>query len=255
MKTLGGTVVAALSAVSLVGLLSCRQAGETAGRAADVKWMTYPLEHPAPMFKSYTGGMPTTVRLASQQPEPPVRQLRVPCGATNVAARKTVRALDGDPITGELSFATDGRKSGKDDTILELAPGKQWLQIDLAEPCEVYAIAMWRHPYTWAPHVYRDVVVLLSDDEQCTKNVRTIFNNDHDNTLGLGKGGDFEYYDEYGGKVIPCLRENGRGPLCRYVRVWSNGRVEGNDGEVGRNQYVEVEVIGRPASGKPTSGR
>jgi hypothetical protein len=137
--------------------------------------MTYHIKHPRPAAYSYTGG-----RRSLAKREPIVKELSVPHGATNVAINKAVSASDIYPIIGELSFLTDGKTSGKDKAILEIAPGKQWVQIDLDETCEVYAIAMWRHVRTWGPKVYRDVVILLSDDAQCTNNVRTIFNNDHD---------------------------------------------------------------------------
>ena len=64
----------------------------------------------------------------------------------------------------------------------------------------------------------------------------TLFNNDHDNTLGLGAGRDREYIETYEGKLI-----DGRGARARYVRLWSNGNTS-ND----MNHYVEVEVYGLP---------
>ena len=43
--------------------------------------------------------------------------------------------------------------------------------------------------------VYHDVIVQVADDPDFIENVRTIFNNDSDNTSGLGVGTDREYFE------------------------------------------------------------
>jgi hypothetical protein len=67
--------------------------------------------------------------------------------------------------------------------------------------------------------------------------VTTVFNNDHDNTSGLGAGRDKEYIETFDGKLF-----DGKGVKARYVRLYSGGNTS-ND----MNHYVEVEVYGLPA--------
>jgi hypothetical protein len=85
--------------------------------------------------------------------------------------------------------------------------------------------------------VYRDVVVQVSDDKDFINGVTTLFNNDHDNTSGLGVGKDKEYIETYEGKLVDA-----KGVKARYVRLYSGGNTS-ND----MNHYVEVEVYGIPA--------
>jgi len=82
--------------------------------------------------------------------------------------------------------------------------------------------------------VYRDVIVQVSDDPDFITNVKTIFNNDHDNSAGLGIGKEKEYIEVNEGRLI-----NPRGVKARYVRLYSRGNTS-ND----MNHYVEVEVYG-----------
>ena len=119
---------------------------------------------------------------------------------------------------------------------MELAPGLQWVQIDLQQRAVIDAIALWHYPAT--PRVYHDVVVQVSDDPDFRTGVTTVFNNDYDNSSGLGAGRDMEYVEDYRGRVI----ETG-GAAGRYVRLYSAGNID-ND----QNHYVEVEVYGRPAA-------
>jgi len=86
---------------------------------------------------------------------------------------------------------TDGEKEATEGSYVELGPGVQWVQIDLGSPHELHAIVVW-HFHTSA-RVYRDVIVQVADDADFIGNVRTLFNNDHDNSAGLGVGPDLEY--------------------------------------------------------------
>jgi hypothetical protein len=79
--------------------------------------------------------------------------------------------------------------------------------------------------------------VQVADDPDFLTNVRTLFNNDHDNTAGLGAGKDLNYVETAEGKLIDA-----KGVIARYVRLWSNGN---NINAL--NHYVEVEVYGKPA--------
>ena len=84
--------------------------------------------------------------------------------------------------------------------------------------------------------MYYDVAARVSDSRTFRTGVRTVFNNDTDNSLGLGAGRDMNYTETNEGKLIDC-----KGVRGRYVRLYSNGNT--ND-EL--NHYIEVEVYGRP---------
>jgi hypothetical protein len=156
----------------------------------------------------------------------------VPTGTKLLSLKKTVRSSDMQPVIGELDMLTDGEKEGSDGYFVELGPSKQWVQIDLGAPAALHAILVW-HYHTQA-RVYRDVVVQVSDDKDFKKGVTTVFNNDHDNSSGLGAGKDKEYIEVAEGRLF-----DPKGAKGRYVRLYSNGNTA-ND----LNHYVEVEVYG-----------
>jgi hypothetical protein len=158
-----------------------------------------------------------------------------PAGVVNVAKGKKVDSTDMEPIIGEIAQITDGDKKGAEGSYVELGPGKQSVTIDLGAPHEVYAVLFWHFHRT--ARVYIDVIVQLADDAAFTKNVRTVFNNDNDNSSGLGAGQDMNYVETAEGKLVDA-----KGAKARYVRLHSKGN---NANEL--NHYVEVEVFGRPA--------
>jgi hypothetical protein len=106
--------------------------------------------------------------------------------------------------------------------------------IDLGAPHNIYAIVIWH--YHKQPRVYKDVVVQVAGDADFITNVKTIFNNDNDNSSGYGIGNDFSYVETAEGKLIDA-----KGVVARYVRCSSNGN---NANEL--NNYIEVEVYGTP---------
>ena len=81
------------------------------------------------------------------------------------------------------------------------------------------------------------MVIQVAADADFITNVRTIFNNDHDNSSGLGLGQDKEYWETYEGKLIDA-----KGVVARYVRLYSKGSTADD-----QNHYTEVEVYGLPA--------
>lgn len=188
---------------------------------------------PKPMFI----GTPRNIRTPNLETitGKPRGPFMAPAGTALLSAGKPVTASDRDPIIGELSFVTDGKKSGEDGYYVELGPMLQWVQIDLGKPHELYAIVAWH--YHSQARVYRDVVVQVSDDKDFVSGVTTVFNNDHDNTSGLGAGKDKEYIETFDGKLF-----DPKGATARYVRLYSAGNTA-ND----MNHYVEVEVYGLPA--------
>jgi len=159
----------------------------------------------------------------------------VPPGLTNVARGKKVTGSDMDPVVGRLEMLTDGDKEGEEGSYVELGPGVQYVQIDLGATHGLYAVVVW-HFHNQA-RVYRDVIVQCSDDPAFEKGVRTIFNNDHDNSSGLGLGKDKEYIETYEGRLI-----DPKGAKGRYLRLYSNGSTAGD-----MNHYIEIEAYARPA--------
>jgi len=159
----------------------------------------------------------------------------VPGGTMLLSKGRPVASSDREPVIGELGFLTDGQKSGEDGYFVELGPGSQWVQIDLGKSQPLYAILFWH--YHSQARVYRDVVVQVSDDKDFISGVTTVFNNDHDNTSGLGVGRDREYIETAEGKLV-----DPKGVKGRYVRLYSGGNTS-ND----MNHYVEVEIFGLPA--------
>jgi hypothetical protein len=191
------------------------------------------LQLPKPMFV----GTPKNIRTANLEPITgrPRGPFLVPAGTVLLSAGKPVTASDKEPVIGELAFVTDGKKSGEDGYYVELGPGLQWVQIDLGKSQPLAAIVVWH--YHSQARVYRDIVVQISDDKDFINGVTTLFNNDHENTAGLGIGKDKEYIETYEGKLVEAKEIK-----ARYVRLYSAGNTS-ND----MNHYVEVEVYGIPA--------
>jgi len=159
--------------------------------------------------------------------------LMVPAGVANVALHKPVTASDASPTLGELSQVTDGDKDGVEGSYVEIGPGKQYFQVDLKERHQFFAIVVWH--YHAQARVYHDVVAQVSDDPDFSRGVRTLYNNDHDNSSGLGLGKDKEYIDNHEGLLIDA-----GGVEARCVRLWGNGNTE-ND----LNHCTEIAVYGR----------
>lgn len=157
-----------------------------------------------------------------------------PVGTSNVALFKLVECSDNDPVVGEPDLVTDGDKEAYDGSFVELDAGTQYITIDLEETCEIYAILIWH--FHKSARVYKDVVVQVSDDIDFVIGVETLFNNDHDNSSGLGAGQDLHYVETHEGKLV-----DGRGVRGQFVRLYSNGNTS-ND----LNHYIEVEVHGIP---------
>jgi hypothetical protein len=172
----------------------------------------------------------------------PRKAFLAPKGVRNVAFRKPVTCSETEPVIGELALVTDGDKEAQDGVFLELAQGVQYVQIDLGKPHKLYAIVVWHEHRD--RRVYHDMVVQVADDRDCITNVRTLFNNDHDNSAGLGIGEDWGYFETHEGLLVDA-----QGVQGRYVRLYSNGST-GDD----QNRYTEVEVYALPA-GADTAGK
>lgn len=188
---------------------------------------------PTPMFI----GKPLAVMLPNlETPDPSkvVKSFMAPEGTINVAKGKKVTSSDPAPIIGGLELITDGDANGADGDFVELAPGHQWVQIDLGVTHRLRKIAVWH--YQKSLQGYIDVNIQASDDPEFKKGVVTLFNSDHDNSSGLGFGKDPAYIETNHGRVI-----EGKAAKARYVRLWSNGNSENEF-----NHYCEVQVYAVP---------
>ncbi|MDD5326995.1 MAG: hypothetical protein PHY02_04165 [Phycisphaerae bacterium] len=188
---------------------------------------------PKPLF----AGTPQNIKVTNLEkplgrPRPP---FLAPAGTKNVALGKPVVSTDEEPIIGEIEMITDGDKEAGDGSYVELAPFQQNVTIDLGAEYNVYAVLVWH--YHKEARVYLDVVVQVADDPDFITNVRTLFNNDDDNSSGLGSGSDMHYVETAEGKLIDA-----KGVRARYVRLYSNGS---SSNEL--NHYIEVEVYGTPS--------
>jgi len=214
--------------------------GAESGAGSGEQLVPLEIKLPRPLFQGTPKHIKPspTLEKYTDKPRPP---LMVPPGLRNLALKKKVTSSDPEPIVGELSMVTDGDKEGSDGSFVELGPGKQWVQIDLEQQADIYAIQLWH--YHAEGRVYQDVIIQVSDDPQFKTGVITVFNNDFDNSSGMGVGKHLEYIEDYRGKLIDTRDDKGRPVRGRYVRLYSNGNTS-ND----LNHYVEVEVYGKPAS-------
>ncbi len=105
----------------------------------------------------------------------------------------------------------------------------------------ITGIKLWH--YYGDSRKYHDVVVQLSNDPTFKTGVTTVYNNDTDNSSGLGAGTSAEYAESSTGLAITV-----NSTKARYVRFYSNGSTVN-----GYNHYVEAEVDG--ASGNMAQGK
>lgn len=192
-----------------------------------------PLELTYPRPVRFATPTPPPGSSASPPPRQPHATPQVPAGTKMLSRGAAVSADEPAPLLGEWTQITDGEVAAQPGSVVEFGPGPAWVQIDLGEPCRIALIRVW-HDYA-RPHVYKDVVVRLAADADFTRNVTTLFNNDRDNSLGLGAGTDTEYFETFFGRLIDA--GNARG---RYLRLDSAGRYADD-----MNHLVEVEVFGR----------
>jgi hypothetical protein len=189
---------------------------------------------PPPIFV----GTPVPIKLPNLEPkpaEPPT--ILVPAGTENLSVGKTITASDEAPLLGDVSLINDSDKAGDEGCFVEFGPGKQWVQLDLGASTTFYAV--WVSHFHSQARAYMDVVIQASDDADFINGVTTLFNNDHDNSSGLGAGKDPAYIETYKGRLIATPTTDGL--KARYLRLYSNGNTTNN-----LNHYIEVEVYGVP---------
>lgn len=202
--------------------------------AADGK-ATVPLVLKLPMatLKGTPENLPSGPHIDPPSDNPPT-PVQVPAGVVNVALNKPVTSSVA-PFIGELKQVTDGKKEPNDDDTIEMRKGVHWVQVDLGQSFEIHAIAMWHdHRYVQA---MRDVMLQVSDDAEFKTGVTTVFNNDVDNSAGMGVGTDREYFEMKFGRVVPA-----KGVKARYVRAYTRG-----SNQSALNCWQELEVYALPA--------
>ena len=215
--------IAAVSALALTAFTSSAIAEDM---------VTIDLDFPKAMFV----GTPVKAKrpnLETPDPKKVIKQIKVPKGVTNVAEEKEITSSDPEPIIGDLEMITDTDKDGADGSYVELGPGVQWIQVDLEDEAEIYAIAVWH--FHKNARAYDDVVIQVSSDKDFKSGVETVFNNDHDNSSKLGKGSDPAWIETNHGRVIKVDGKKGQ-----FVRFYSNGNTANE-----MNHYTEIEVYGK----------
>lgn len=199
---------------------------------ADDSMVPLEIELPKPLFAGTPKPISNIPNLEAPSSEPR-KAIMVPKGTKNLAAGKTVTSSDDWPIIGELEFVTDGDKEGEEGYYVELGPDTQWVQIDLEEVCHIHAVLVWH--YHAEARVYHDVIAQVSNDPTFKDGVKTIYNNDHDNSSEQGVGKDMAYVETNEGRLMAASATG------RYVRLYSGGNTSNK-----MNHYIEVEVFGQP---------
>jgi hypothetical protein len=202
------------------------------GYAADKEAIK--IELPEPFF----GGTPLDYWSPQLEPEDykDRKDYLAPKGTVVISKGKPVTSSWKEPLVGELKQLNDGDKDYAKTSLIELGAGVQWVQIDLEKEHDIYAIVVWH--FHEGKRVYFDIVAKAGNDKDFKDGVVTLYNNDHDNSAGLGVGKDKEYIENNKGRLIK-VAEGAKG---RYVRLYSNGCTANE-----MNNYVEIEVFGIPA--------
>lgn len=192
------------------------------------------LQLPAPTLKGTPEQLPAGPNIEANSDKAPAT-MQISKGAKNVALGKTVTTSVKPFSETQPEAITDGKKEAFDYDTVEMKKGSQWVQVDLGEPYKIEALAIWHdHRYIQVMH---DVIVQVSDDPEFKTGVTTLFNNDTDNSSGLGVGTDREYFERHWGRVF-----DGKGTKARYVRGYTKGSHLS-----ALNCWQEIEVYAVPS--------
>jgi len=179
-------------------------------------------------------GTPKQISVPGLLPKPTSpATLMVPEGTRLLSRGKPVTSSDENPVIGSLDVITDGDKEAGEGYYVELLDGLQWVQIDLEQSAGIQAVWLW-HYHMEILRAYHDVIVQVSDDPQFKQGVTTVYNNDYDNSAGMGKGANRPYLDTRYGLLVDA-----KGTPGRYIRLYSQGNTSSE-----LNHYIEVEVFG-----------
>ncbi|MBK1813552.1 discoidin domain-containing protein [Clostridium sp. YIM B02505] len=150
----------------------------------------------------------------------------VSAATRNIATGKSITASD--TLSASASLITDGDVNSNN--LVGVTQNLQWIQIDLGQAYNINKINLWH--YFADGRTYHDVIARVSNDPSFSSGVTTVFNNDNNNSAGLGTGNDAEYAETSAGKAI-----NFSAISARYVRLYSNG----SSANI-YNHYVEVQI-------------
>ena len=186
----------------------------------------------------HSSGTPKEVKSDNLEPDPGPGKYRapimVPAGFDKkLTTEDTKVTTSEEAVTGDNEYVVAGDKTPDATCMLQLPGGVQWVQLDLGGEKTISAVCVWHDQGD--DRVYKDVIVQLSNDENCKEGVVTIFNNDHDNSSKLGKGSDKEYRERNDGRPM-----DGKLTKARYVRCYSAGSTSEPV-----NNYIEIEVFGK----------
>lgn len=206
--------------------------GTALSLAADAKekLVELKIEIPRPSFDGTPKNMPGA-RLDPKRRKTQRPPVMVSPEVKLISRGKPVSGDEDNLLIGDLEMVTDGDKDPAMGAV-EFFPALVWVQIDLEKPAKIEKVVLW-HFFREA-RVYRDVIVQVSDDPEFKKDVKTIFNNDHDNSAKLGRGKDYEYIETNEGFLIEA-----KGVTGRYVRFYSQGNTIDD-----ANHIIEAEVFG-----------
>lgn len=230
-------LIPALCALSALALPSCGEkkaatdaADQPAASGGTVGGVPLTTEIPPELIE----GTPKPIEVPNLDAEPKrAPEFLVPEGTVLLSKGKPVTSSDDAPIIGDVSLITDGDKDAGEGYFVELLDGLQWVQIDLEKESTVSAIWLWH--FHSQKRAYHDVIVQVSNDAEFKNGVTTLFNNDYDNSAGMGKGANNPYVETRYGMLV-----DGKGSKGRYVRLYSNGNTSNE-----MNHYIEVEVYGQ----------
>ena len=186
----------------------------------------------------HSSGTPKEIKSDNLEPDPGPGKLRAPIMVEPEFTKKlttenTKVTTSEEAVTGDNDYVVDGDKTPDATSMLQLPGGLQWVQLDLGAEHTIAAVCVWHDQGD--ERVYKDVIVQISNDANFVDGVKTIFNNDHDNTAKLGKGTDKEYRERNDGRPMDAKLTKGR-----YVRCYSNGSTSEPV-----NNYIEIEVFGK----------
>jgi lysophospholipase L1-like esterase len=146
-----------------------------------------------------------------------------------------IAATNGNNNATALGWITNGDKTLTN--IADMGAGAIYLQYDLGSSVNLGDIKLWH--YYGDPRSYHDVLVELSNSSTFATGNTIVFNNDTNNSLGLGAGTDSEYAESSAGKDISFSPVS-----ARYIRIYSNGSSSNT-----ANHYVEAEAYAATSSG------
>ncbi len=140
-----------------------------------------------------------------------------------------------------LSILTDGVRTDTEYALISTGSVAKYVQLNLGESHSITKLNILNDYNPSAPRIGKDIIVQLSNDPTFATGVTTVYNNDGDNSVGLGAGGDSEYTEPINGSGLTIAL--GSPVNAQYVRYWANGHTRTQTSAYNTvNTPVEVEV-------------